>query len=234
MQLYIFDHVIAGLLIIAMPYYATWQYRRMTARLEAGEEGARLSAYRSTMAVEWALSAVVVGLWILPGRAPGSLGLGVGRGAGWWIGVALGLAACIFVYAQAASVLKDPEGLPAIRKQFGSLENMLPRSTAETRAFNALSVTAGVCEEVLYRGFLIAYLKAITGAWPSALLSSAVFGLGHSYQGTKGVIKTGILGLVMAGLYVISGSLIVPIVVHAVIDIVSGHVGRKAIASRGL
>jgi len=45
---------------------------------------------------------------------------------------------------------------------------------------------AGVCEEVIFRGYSIAYLMAVLGApfWVAAVLSSIVFGFAHVYQGT--------------------------------------------------
>jgi membrane protease YdiL (CAAX protease family) len=233
MELHILDHIVAALLILAMPVYAIWAFRRLLAHLAAGVDGARIHGYWQTMVMEWTLSAGVIALWLLSGRELAALGLGIKTGLGWWAGAGLGLAACGILLLQARVALRDPENLPGLRKQFGRLEHILPRAAAEIRTFNALSITAGICEELLYRGYLIAYLRAELGTWPAFLLSSLAFGIGHSYQGPKGVLKTGIVGLVMAGLYLISGSLLVPMIVHAVIDLTSGHIGRKALDSNG-
>ncbi len=48
----------------------------------------------------------------------------------------------------------------------------------------------------------------------AALLSSLVFGLGHAYQGPKGVLKTGLFGLAIAGLCLLTGSIWLLIVLH--------------------
>ena len=60
---------------------------------------------------------------------------------------------------------------------------------------------------------------------PLAILiaTSLLFGLGHSHQGTAGVVKTGVTGLVMGTLFLVTGSLLVPMVLHAVVDIGSGR-----------
>jgi membrane protease YdiL (CAAX protease family) len=56
------------------------------------------------------------------------------------------------------------------------------------------------------------------------ILSTVIFGLGHAYQGVKGIVKTGAAGLVLALLAVGSGSLFIPILLHAVGDLTSGRI----------
>ena len=97
------------------------------------------------------------------------------------------------------------------------------------RLFRGVSVTAGVCEEILFRGFLIWYLATFFGLTVAVFASSAVFGLGHAYQGAGGILKTGVIGLVMAGLYVLSGSLWPPVALHAATDVVNGGIAHRVL-----
>ena len=60
-------------------------------------------------------------------------------------------------------------------------------------------------------------------------ISSIIFGLGHAYQEMAGIVKTGLVGLVLAILTVSSGSLFVAIVLHTTIDLVSGRMMGKAL-----
>jgi membrane protease YdiL (CAAX protease family) len=69
----------------------------------------------------------------------------------------------------------------------------------------------------------LAALTAVVGLWPAVLLSSINFGIGHSYQGLKGILKTGLVGLVMALIVTSSGSLFVAILLHAIIDLAQGN-----------
>ena len=66
--------------------------------------------------------------------------------------------------------------------------------------------------------------------WLAVVLSSIAFGFGHMYQGKIGIVKTGGIGLALAGLYVLTGSLWAPMVLHAFVDVNSGFVGRKAMS----
>jgi uncharacterized protein len=99
---------------------------------------------------------------------------------------------------------------------------LLPRTAGERRLFTAVGVTAGVCEEWLYRGFFLAVVSALAGGLPTGLLvviAAVAFGLAHAYQGPAGVLTTGLLGGVMAALYLQTGSLLLPILLHAAIDL---------------
>lgn len=88
--------------------------------------------------------------------------------------------------------------------------------------FSMVAVTAGICEEALFRGFLLWYLGSLVPLIPALVLGAVLFGMAHAYQGTKGVIQTGTVGLGLVLLYKISGSLWVPMVVHIFVDLNSG------------
>jgi membrane protease YdiL (CAAX protease family) len=102
----------------------------------------------------------------------------------------------------------------------------MPHTAGERSVFVGVSVTAGFCEELLYRGFLMAYAQWL-GWWQAGIASAIVFGLSHAYQGSAGVVKTAVVGLVMAGLYAYSGSIWPGIVLHAALDLQAGAVAYE-------
>ena len=105
------------------------------------------------------------------------------------------------------------------------LLELLPRTRGERLHFAGLSLCAGFGEEVAYRGYAIAVLTPIVGnVWAAALLSSCVFGFLHAYQGVLGVIRTGLLGLILAASFILSGSLWPAIIAHATVDLIGGLV----------
>lgn len=85
-------------------------------------------------------------------------------------------------------------------------------------AFVLVTVVA-VVEETIFRGYLILRLKAATGRlWVAVLLSSAIFSLGHGYEGLAGMISVFSLGLVFALVYLWRKSLVAPIIMHFLTD----------------
>ena len=89
--------------------------------------------------------------------------------------------------------------------------------------FLGLSWTlAAFGEEICFRGFLMKRLAQIFGeggnAWIAALLlSSVLFGWGHTEQGVSGWIQEGLSGLILGALFLSARrNLVVPIVAHGV------------------
>jgi CAAX protease family protein len=225
------DLILLLVLFVAMPLYGVRSMRKLRVRLAAGHEAPRVREYSTTIAVQWTLVAATLALWAWTGRPFAALGLTFATGAWSWLGIGLGLLACAVLVAQMVAIVRSPEKTAAARAECEPMGALLPQDDRESRAFAALSVTAGVCEEILYRGFAIAALAPLTGTLAAALLTSVAFGLGHSYQGAGGAAKTGAIGLVMVVLYLLSGSLWVPMVVHAVMDLTSGRIARHSLAT---
>jgi membrane protease YdiL (CAAX protease family) len=77
-----------------------------------------------------------------------------------------------------------------------------------------------VFEEFLFRAALVGALSAgfSLSPWLLAVLSSIAFALGHGAQGAIGIVATGILGFVLAGAFVVTGSLLVVVVAHYLVN----------------
>ncbi|MCA1942604.1 MAG: CPBP family intramembrane metalloprotease [Yonghaparkia sp.] len=102
----------------------------------------------------------------------------------------------------------------------GDIAALLPRNRPELGWGAALSVNAGVVEELLFRLALPALLVVVTGEPISAfLLAALLFGALHAYQGWVGVLATTVVGLLFTALYVVSGSIGLAMFVHALFDL---------------
>jgi membrane protease YdiL (CAAX protease family) len=102
----------------------------------------------------------------------------------------------------------------------GDIRALLPRTRGELPYGAALSVNAGVFEELLFRLGLPALLFAVTGDALAAFVGATVlFGVLHLYQGAVGILFSTVLGAIFVALYVVSGSILVPIALHALIDL---------------
>ena len=76
-----------------------------------------------------------------------------------------------------------------------AIKNLLPHTGLETAIFLGLSLTAAICEELIYRGYLQRQFAAWTGSAAAGIvLQGAVFGFSHAYQGTAMVITIAVYG----------------------------------------
>lgn len=109
---------------------------------------------------------------------------------------------------------------------FSAPATPLPKSltahgTTEFLLAALLVMVVAVTEEIIFRGYLILRLKEVTGSSVAAIvLSSVIFAGGHGYEGTSGVVTVGFLGLVFAIVYVRTGSLAAPIIMHFLQDFI--------------
>jgi membrane protease YdiL (CAAX protease family) len=85
-----------------------------------------------------------------------------------------------------------------------------------------LVLVVAVAEETIFRGYLIRRFSAVLAspAW-AVVLSSAIFAIGHGYEGTSGLVTVGFMGLVFALIYLWRGSLVAPMVLHFLQDALS-------------
>ncbi len=106
------------------------------------------------------------------------------------------------------------------RRPIGNVSALLPRERREVKYALALSVTAGVTEEAFFRLYLPLLVAMLAGqAWIGFAASLILFGAMHRYQGWAGVLATTALGAVMTGLYLMTGSLWVVMLVHTLVDV---------------
>ncbi|MFP8952697.1 CPBP family intramembrane glutamic endopeptidase [Natrialbaceae archaeon A-arb3/5] len=77
-----------------------------------------------------------------------------------------------------------------------------------------------VFEELLFRAALIGVLSTGFGIspWLLAVVSSVAFAVGHGMQGSVGIIVTGLLGFVLAAIFILTGSFLVVVVAHYLIN----------------
>ncbi|MFE3454416.1 CPBP family intramembrane glutamic endopeptidase [Nonomuraea sp. NPDC059194] len=102
-----------------------------------------------------------------------------------------------------------------------AFEALIPRTASERWLALGLAISAGVCEEIVYRGVLISgFMSILDVPRPVAAgLALAVFVLGHLYQGWRGMTMVGLAGFSLTMLYFSTGSLILPIILHILVDV---------------
>ncbi|MBL0084809.1 MAG: CPBP family intramembrane metalloprotease [Saprospiraceae bacterium] len=105
----------------------------------------------------------------------------------------------------------------------------MPSTWSDYRHFIFLAFAAGICEEIIFRGFMVNYVLEMTSATsfavPLALIVPAfIFAISHIYQGWLSVVKIASISLLFGALYMYTSSLYLVIIIHTVVDLVSGAV----------
>jgi len=137
--------------------------------------------------------------------------------AGFW------LAAIVVLGAGAMLMHLDQAGkFESMRQQLGFL---IPSTTLELLVWFCLSTTAGICEEIIFRGYLQRQFAAFTSSvLAGVLLSAVVFGAAHGYEGGPRMVLIGIYGLMFGLLAWWRRSLRPGMIAHAWHDAISGTV----------
>jgi len=222
------DAVAVLLLMFALPLYLHYvDFPRTRADVLSGRPNARRDTFRRTILQQWSITALVVLGWASAGRVWPDLRFAWPSGFGLGLTIGATVAGVALATMQAVAVARTPGAIPAIRKQFAELEWLLPHTKTESAWFRVLSVTAGICEEVVFRGYLLWGLDQVLPLPGAVVLQAIVFGVCHSYQGKTGIVKTGIVGLVMGALAAATGSLLGPIVIHAAVDLGAGSIALR-------
>lgn len=217
------DHALAFLAIVVMPALSVVSGRKIG---KAGEASLR-ARYLLTLLRGMAIAVAVVFVWSRSGRSFSQLGLD-------WPPHSWGLyalfASCALIPLIVLQLLFLPRlvrnKLPEVIKQIDELK-ILPRTGNELMLFLLVAISAGIWEELMYRGFLVWYLLPLGGTVAAVVLSSLIFGAGHLYQGWKGLPRTAAIGLAFATGYVLTGSLWWAMLAHALVDIYGGLAGWR-------
>jgi membrane protease YdiL (CAAX protease family) len=139
-------------------------------------------------------------------------------GGSFGVGILIGVGAAFVVLLVLPVVLlrRQLSDVPAI----GDIGSLLPRTRGELKYGLGLSLNAGVVEELLFRLGMPALLFGITGNGLVAFVAASVlFGLLHIYQKVWGVIGATLLGLLFSLIYLLTGSIWIVMIVHALIDL---------------
>lgn len=205
-----------GLLIILLAISLGLLRMQRRSPASGGQQQGNVIVYIAVIACEWAMTFYV---W-LGGLIPGATRLHDLVGGCWTNGKEvlrdLGLAVALWIAVTGVGFLA---GL-VLRPHVEPLAFLSPRGVVEIILWVVMSVTAGFCEELVYRGYLQKQFLALTGNVALAVLAqAAIFGVGHWYQGIKTVIIITLLGVLFGSFAYWRKSLRPGMIAHALGDV---------------
>ncbi|HMD21453.1 MAG TPA: type II CAAX endopeptidase family protein [Alloacidobacterium sp.] len=104
-----------------------------------------------------------------------------------------------------------------------ALAQLAPQNALELLLWVILSISAGICEELTFRGYLLQQFSRVSGKiWIGVVASSLLFGVAHGYEGASGMIAITVYGALFCILAIQRGSLRAGMMAHAWQDVFSG------------
>jgi len=220
----VWDHLFAAVVFVAYPTFSRLTIKSTLRSIAEGGERARLGAYKEIILVWIGFGLCALALWFWFDRPWPELGI-VGTPAPKLI-----IGACVAAIAIAAFVLpiraiaRQPvEGIENFNSQLGDTAILMPKTCKEEAWFYGVSLNAGIIEELVFRAYLLWYLQHFIGLICAAVLAVIAFAIAHAYQGVKLLPGILLVSAIAMGLYVYTGSLLVPIVFHILLDALQGR-----------
>lgn len=222
------DHVLFLLLGILLPWRTVGAQKQL--KDLSFTSGMRQRLYIGNSIGLWVMALIVLGLWWWMDRPLSSLGLRWTQESlsVWSIGFIV-----VFLLIYLLDALRDistPKGRTEVEEKLGKELAILPRKFKSYLYFIPLAFSAGICEEIVFRGFFIGYILNFFGpGFLSQILAvvipAFIFGLVHTYQGVQAIYKILGMALVFGLVYLLTGSIYLLIILHVVVDLIGGALG---------
>jgi membrane protease YdiL (CAAX protease family) len=223
------DHIVVSIFCILIPLQTIRQNLKSSSPVVYNSKQ-KLTLYFSTCISLFIMAAIIVSVWLLFQRPLAAIGFTSRVEGRWWIWTSI---AFVILYAiDTINTVATPKRVAEAIDEWQKRTPFLPTLMKEVPAYLLLCVCAGVFEEIVYRGYMITYFEHLfTGlAYRqnlAVLVASFVFAISHFYQGVKSVIKIFVLSAFLGFIFVQSGSLVIVMLLHFVINVIGGLISIK-------
>ena len=192
-----------------------------------------MDVYNSSMIFLWATAIIILVGWAFTRRPWNAIGFSFE-----WSPAMVGAFAVVAVISgyllfELLRSFVSARSREKMRNEMARLKDavhIIPRNAKEYRRAMMLAVTAGITEEIIFRGYLIWALSQFTHVWLAALIAVAHFVFLHRYQGWYGMKRVAVITAAVTLLFVLTNSLAPAIILHILVDVLM--ISRIAVSYR--
>lgn len=213
--------ILAVLIGVLYPIYIVLTYRRINHNIHSDGKF-RLIDYKQTMLIFWVLTSLI-GVNYFVFKQPA---LNIYPNVT-WLSIGLLLLVIAFSYFQYKSTKVTADTSMAVKEKLNDIYHYLPKTSKELLWFILLSVSAGICEEIIFRLFLFEFLRGNTNLIIAFAITNLIFSITHIGSGVKNLASSFILGLLFNAIYYFTDNIWIAIVLHMSIDINAGILGYR-------
>ncbi len=228
----IWDHLLIFLLGIVLPSFAVFQSQPEMKSLEF-DTVMKKQVYYGNSFFQWICAIAVMIVWWSYGRSLVEMGFCVPE----WSRMGI-ILIFLFSFLYGMDVwweMRNPDKIAETKAKWLKDVPFLPVNWLELKHFLFVALTAGVCEEIIFRGFFIQYFLAINtdnllGNCLSVIIPAFLFAFGHLYQGGKAVVKTMLMAILFGWIFLVTKSLWPLIILHFLVDVIGGYLAMKILS----
>ncbi len=216
-------HILMCIIGLVYPGYIILTHNKINGRIKK-EEKYRLVDYKQTIFIFWVLTLLIISNTFIDKSIPLNFYPGFNI-----TGIVLAALILIFIGLQiATSKVTTMEKAKSVIEKMKDNIHYLPKSKREFIWFNLLSLSAGICEEIIFRLFMFSYLLENINLTTAFILTNVIFALTHIGSGKQNIISAFILGLLFTAIYYFTDNIWLPIILHSSIDISTGYLSYQA------
>ncbi|MCH2082610.1 MAG: CPBP family intramembrane metalloprotease [Saprospiraceae bacterium] len=232
MELHWIDHIIFGIFGLLFPINSMFSTQPKLAEIEEWEPDMKQMLYISNSISLLVMALIVLAAWYFTDRTWPDIGLQMPVFKEWIWPLIFFIIFNLLYVLDAWLELRSKKARLKAHAHWKKHTPFLPENMKEMIQFIPLAFSAGINEEIVFRGFFINYfLMLFVGheyQYALALaIPSILFAIVHYYQGWKAVLKIGILSIFFGLLYITTQSLLIPIILHVLIDLIGGVISWK-------
>jgi hypothetical protein len=214
-------HILIAIIAIFYPLYIVLTYRKVNDSIKSNGKF-RIIDYKETIVIFWILTVLIIVNAILYNELRLNFHPTLNT-----IGIIAAVLISLFIGILIAQPKIRTEDAPAIKDKMNEVYHYLPKTKQELNWFYFLSLSAGICEEIIFRLFMFSYLLENTNLIIAFVLTNVVFALTHIGTGKRNILSAFSLGLLFTTIYYFTDNIWFAIILHSAIDIYGGILGYK-------
>ncbi len=223
------DHIYIWIFGIILPFLTGLQSSQLSGSIRFDAYLRKKLYLSNSMMLALAGSSVII-LWAIKKRAFSSIGFQLPDWTNYTTLIIL-LLLFIGLYAIDLFISLRKKMSPDEEDAWYEKSSFLPEKWRELPAFVLLCLCAGIFEEIIYRGFMVTYFLQDTTRsgipWVAIFAPAFLFSLAHFYQGWMAVLKIFFFTLLLNFIFIQTKSLYPTMVIHFLIDLISGITGLQ-------
>jgi membrane protease YdiL (CAAX protease family) len=218
------DHILVLVFCVLLPFFAMKQATAQREPVTYTSEQKKAFYFTTSFSL-LLLALPVLAIWLIYGRPLSGIGIRMEAETG---PAAWAIIAFIVLYtADVIHSVATAKNRAASVKELKRRTPFMPGSWKEFPAYVLMCLSAGIFEEIIYRGYLVTYFGQLFSSldyrvFLAAAVPAFFFAVSHWYHGTKNIIKAFVLAVLLGYIFIESGSLLVVMLLHFLMNLVGG------------